>query len=41
MTATRTQPGISHRTAVLLIALVATIWGFGFPATRIVLDGGL
>ena len=32
---------ISHRTAVLIIALVATIWGFGFPATRIVLDGGL
>jgi drug/metabolite transporter (DMT)-like permease len=26
---------------VLIIALVATIWGFGFPATRIVLDGGL
>lgn len=32
---------ISHPTAVLLIALVAMIWGFGFPATRIVLDGGL
>src|ERR1039458_4633821 len=41
MTTTRTQPVISHGTAVLLIALVATIWGFGFPATRIVLDGGL
>jgi len=41
MTATRTQAGISHATAVLIIALVATIWGFGFPATRIVLDGGL
>jgi drug/metabolite transporter (DMT)-like permease len=26
---------------VLIIALVATIWGFGFPTTRIVLDGGL
>jgi drug/metabolite transporter (DMT)-like permease len=32
---------ISHARAVLIIALVATIWGFGFPATRIVLDGGL
>ena len=37
----RTQSGISHRTAVLTIALVATVWGFGFPMTRIVLDGGL
>jgi drug/metabolite transporter (DMT)-like permease len=35
------RPTISHRTAVLIIALVATVWGFGFPATRIVLDGGL
>lgn len=26
---------------MLIIALVATIWGFGFPTTRIVLDGGL
>ena len=26
---------------MLIIALVATIWGFGFPMTRIVLDGGL
>jgi hypothetical protein len=24
---------------VLIIALVATVWGFGFPITRIVLDG--
>ena len=32
---------ISHARAVLIIATVATIWGFGFPATRIVLDGGL
>src|SRR5271167_3779509 len=31
---------ISHRTAVLIIASVATVWGFGFPMTRIVLDGG-
>ena len=41
MTARRPQPGISHRTAVLIIASVATVWGFGFPMTRIVLDGGL
>lgn len=32
---------ISHRTAVLIIALTATIWGFGFPATRIALSGGM
>src|SRR5271157_4015049 len=38
---TRAQPDISHGTAVLIIALVATVWGFGFPMTRIVLDGGL
>jgi drug/metabolite transporter (DMT)-like permease len=38
----RSQPArITHANAVLIIALVATIWGFGFPATRIVLDGGL
>ena len=41
MTVHRSQPVISHRTAVLIIALVATMWGFGFPMTRIVLDGGL
>jgi drug/metabolite transporter (DMT)-like permease len=38
---TRQPASISHSRAVLIIALVATIWGFGFPATRIVLDGGL
>jgi len=32
---------ISYGTAVLTIALVAMIWGFGFWAMRIVLDGGL
>jgi drug/metabolite transporter (DMT)-like permease len=32
---------ISHSSAVLIIALVATVWGFGFPMTRVVLDGGL
>jgi drug/metabolite transporter (DMT)-like permease len=37
----RQPAAISHRAAVLIIALVAMIWGFGFPATRIVLDGGL
>jgi hypothetical protein len=35
------RPAISHRTAVLIIASVATVSGFGFPMTRIVLDGGL
>jgi drug/metabolite transporter (DMT)-like permease len=37
----RPQSGISHPAAVLIIASVATVWGFGFPMTRIVLDGGL
>ena len=32
---------ISHRSAVLIIALTATIWGFGFPVTRIALSGGM
>jgi len=41
MTAHRAQSEISHGTAVLIIALVATVWGCGFPMTRIVLDGGL
>ena len=41
MTAPRPQTAISHARAVLIIALVATVWGFGFPMTRIVLDGGL
>ncbi len=41
MTAQRPQSAISHGTAVLIIASVATVWGFGFPMTRIVLDGGL
>jgi len=35
------QNPVSHGTAVLIIALVATVWGFGFPATHIVLNGGL
>jgi drug/metabolite transporter (DMT)-like permease len=37
----RPQSAISHRTAVLIIASVAGVWGLGFPMTRIVLDGGL
>ena len=41
MTTRRAQPAISHSTAVLIVASVATVWGFGFPMTRIVLDGGL
>ena len=42
MTKNPAQPApISHLTATLVIATVATVWGFGFPATRIVLDGGL
>ena len=32
---------ISHGTAVLIIGLTATIWGLGFPATRIALSGGM
>ncbi len=35
------ERGISHGTAVLIIATAATIWGFGFPATRIALSGGM
>ena len=31
---------VSHAAAVFLIATTAIIWGFGFPMTRIVLDGG-
>lgn len=38
---TRTQPAISHSTAVMAIASVAFIWGVGFPTMRIVLDSGL
>ena len=41
MTSQRPQAAVSHPTAVLIIASVATVWGFGFPMTRIVLDGGL
>ncbi len=32
---------ISHLTAVAIIALVATVWGLGFPMTRFALDGGI
>ncbi len=35
------SPEISHGTAVLIIAISATIWGGGFPATRIALNGGM
>jgi drug/metabolite transporter (DMT)-like permease len=38
---TRKQAGISHSTAVLIIAAVAAAYGFGYPMTRIVLDHGL
>src|SRR5271157_5743701 len=41
VTKTPHQRAISHPTAVLIIASVATVWGFGFPMTRVVLDGGL
>ena len=42
MTAKQTQSAeISHGTAVLIIAITATIWGGGFPATRIALNGGM
>jgi len=26
---------------VLIVASVTTVWGLGFPMTRVVLDGGL
>jgi drug/metabolite transporter (DMT)-like permease len=35
------QREISHRAAVLIIATTATIWGLGFPATRIALNSGM
>lgn len=35
------SPEISHGTAVLIIAISATIWGGGFPATRIALRAGM
>ncbi len=42
MTNSRHQSAeISHRTAVLIIATTATIWGLGFPATRIALNSGM
>jgi len=41
MTEQHPQRAVSHSIAVLIIALVAIVWGFGFPMTRIVLDGGL
>ncbi len=37
----KSQPAISHPTAVLLIASTAAIWGLGFPMTRFALDGGI
>jgi len=41
MSRQRSSPNISHGTAVLIIGLTATIWGLGFPATRIALSGGM
>ena len=32
---------ISHGIAVLIVALVATVWGFGFPITRFPLNAGV
>jgi drug/metabolite transporter (DMT)-like permease len=32
---------ISHGTAVLIVAIVASIWGLGFPMTRFALAGGV
>lgn len=32
---------ISHRRAVLTIAMAASIWGLGFPMTRVALNGGV
>ena len=37
----RQSSPISHSTAVLIIAVVAAVWGFGFPMTRFALDGGM
>ena len=37
----KTAAPISHGTAVLVIAAVAAIWGFGFPMTRFALQGGI
>ncbi|MFZ0707683.1 MAG: DMT family transporter [Candidatus Korobacteraceae bacterium] len=35
------QSSISHRTAVLIVATAASIWGLGFPMTRIALSDGM
>ena len=35
------SPTISHGTAVLIVAIVASIWGLGFPMTRFALAGGI
>jgi drug/metabolite transporter (DMT)-like permease len=32
---------VSHLTAALTIAVIAAIWGLGFPMTRFALDGGI
>lgn len=32
---------ISHTTAVVIIALTASVWGLGFPMTRFALEGGI
>ncbi len=34
----RPPNAVSRATAVLVIAAVATVWGLGFPMTRIVLE---
>jgi drug/metabolite transporter (DMT)-like permease len=42
VTAKQSKPAdVSHGFAVLIIATAATIWGGGFPATRIALSGGM
>ena len=35
------QHEISHGTAILIIATVASVWGLGFPMMRIALNGGM
>lgn len=35
------QRPISHLTAIVIIACVASVWGLGFPMTRFALDGGI
>jgi drug/metabolite transporter (DMT)-like permease len=35
------QPAVSHGLAVVIVATVAAVWGFGFPMTRFPLNAGI